>query len=215
MNTIKTILFIGILALINFSFSSEKNTKINNTNLALIETFSQELCATYDTGQNLMLMDKNGTQILNPNKADLQNLAPELFNQNRVRVTLAGSSDNNLCSTELVIMDQSGKIEGNYTVNSCSSYGWIFFTESNCFQVALFHDAGLEAPYGSSINGSVDWTFKYNDQSKLRGTYMDMGAANMFNVATPCYNNKKAQPMTANEARKRIERRNSIITAGS
>ena len=105
MNTIKAILFICILALINYSFSSDKNTKINQTNSALIEAFSQELCATYDAGQNLMLVDKHGTQIFNPNKADLQKLAPELFNQNRVRVTLAGSSDNNLCSTELVIMD--------------------------------------------------------------------------------------------------------------
>lgn len=215
MNTIKTILFIGVLALINFSFLSEKNNIVNSANLAVIEAFSQELCAAYDTGQDLILVAKNGVQILNPNKADLQKLAPELFNQNRVRVTLAGASDNNLCSTELVIMDQSGKIEGNYTVNSCSSYGWIFFTEANCFQVALFHDAGLEAPYGSSINGSVDWTFKYNNESKLSGTYMDMGAANMFNVATPCYNNKKAQPLTASEAKKRVERRNFPITTGS
>jgi len=215
MNTIKTILFIGILALINFSFSSKKNNALNTNNLKVIEAFSQELCATYDAGQNLILVDKNGTQILNPNKTDLQKLSPELFNQNRVRVTVAGSSSNNLCSTELVIMDQSGKIEGNYTVNSCSSYGWIFFTEANCFQVALFHDAGLEAPYGSSIDGSVDWTFQYNNESKLSGTYMDMGAANMFNVATPCYNNKEAQPLTASEARKRIERRNFPVTTGS
>ncbi len=215
MNTIKTILFIGVLALVNFSFLSDKNKSIDNANFVAIEAFSQELCAAYNIGQDLILVDKSGNQILNPNKADLQKLTPEIFTQNRVRVTIAGSSANNLCSTELVIMDQSGKMEGNYTVNSCSSYGWIFFTEANCFQVALFHDAGLEAPYGSSINGSVDWTFQYNDQSKLSGTYMDMGAANMFNVATPCYNNKKAQPLTASEAKKRVERRNLPITAGS
>ena len=209
MNTIKTILFIGILGLVNLAFLTEKNMETNTTaNLKAIEAFSQELCTVYNTGQDLVLVDNNGQQIFNPNKADLQKLAPELFNQHRVRVTLSGESDNNLCSTELVVMDESGKIEGNYTVNSCSSYGWIFFTQATCFQVALFHDAGLEAPYGNSVNGSVDWTFQYDDESRLSGTYTDMGAANMFNVATPCYTNKKAQPLTASEARKRIERRN-------
>lgn len=213
MNTIKTILFICVLALINFSFSADKKTAPNTANMAAIEAFSQELCAAYDKGQNLVLVNENGTQIFNPNKTDLQKLAPTVFDQNRIRVSLAGYSDNDLCSTELVIMDESGKIEGNYTVNSCSAYGWIFFTEANCFQVALFHDAGLEAPYGNSINGSVDWTFQYNGQSRISGTYMDMGAANMFKVATPCYNNKKAQPLTASEARKRVERRNIPISA--
>ncbi len=207
MNTIKTILFIGVLALINFSFSSKKNNAVKTVNSMAIEVFSQELCTTYNAGQNLILVDKNGQQIFNPNKADLQKLAPELFNQNRVRVSLAGASDNNLCSTELVIMDESGKIEGNYTINSCSAYGWIFFTEANCFQVALFHDAGLEAPYGNSVNGSVDWTFQFNDQSRISGTYMDMGAANMFKVASPCYNSRTVQPLTAAEARRRVERR--------
>jgi len=216
MNTIKTILFVGILGLVNLAFLTEKNSETNTAHLAAIEAFSQELCEVYNSGQDLILVNKNGQQILNPNKADLENLAPELFEQQRVRVTLAGRSDNNLCSTELVIMDESGKIEGNYTVNSCSAYGWIFFTTATCFQVALFHDAGLEAPYGSSVHGSVDWTFQFNDKSRLSGTYMDMGAANMFNVATPCYNNKRAQPLTASEARKRVERRNlPITTAGS
>ena len=215
MNTIKTFLFIGILAVINFSFYSKKNKAVNSVNFAKMETFKQELCAIYETDQNLILVDEYGKQIVNPNEADLQKLSPELFHQNRVRVTLAGSSNNNLCSTEIVIMNQNGKIEGNYTVNACSSYGWIFFTESNCFQVALFHDAGIEAPYGNSINGSVDWTFQYNNESKLSGTYMDMGAANMFKVATPCYDNKKNQPITATEARKRIERRNLPTRAGA
>lgn len=214
MNTIKAILFIGVLALVNFSFSNKKNNTVNSINSDAIEAFSQDLCKTYDAGQNLILVDKNGQQIFNPNKADLQKLAPEVFNQNRVRVSLAGSSDNNLCSTELVIMDESGKIEGNYTVNSCSAYGWIFFTEANCFQVALFHDAGLEAPYGNSVNGSVDWTFQFNNQSRISGTYMDLGAANMFKVASPCYNDNTVQPLTASEARKRVERRNHPVSAG-
>ena len=77
----------------------------------------------------------------------------------------------------------------------------------------MFHDAGLEAPYGSSINGSVDWTFQYNDQNRISGTYMDMGAANMFKVASPCYNSLETSPLTAIQAKKRKERR--IQTVGN
>lgn len=212
MYTFKSILFVGLLALINFSFlNTTKTNRFNSENLAAVEAFSTELCAAYDAGENLVLVDEMGNQLFNPNKADLLNLSPALFNQNRIRVTLMGRSDNNLCSTELVIMDQSGGLEGNYTVNSCSSYGWIFFTEATCFQVALFHDAGLEAPYGNAVNGSVDWTFQFNDNSRLSGTYMDMGAANMFKVANPCYTSREREPLSATAAKRRMEQRSAPL----
>lgn len=209
MHTIKTIVLVGLFGFINFSFFADADTHLNTNYTAALSNFNQELCAAYDAGENLVLVDENGTEYFNPNKEDLQNLALELFEQNRIRVTLTGRSDNNLCSTELVIMGESGAIVGNYSVNSCSSYGWIFFTTAECFEVALFHDAGLEAPYGSSINGSVDWTFQFNDNSRITGTYMDLGAANMFKVASPCYQTSEKSPLTANDAIKMDSRRRS------
>ncbi len=210
MNTFKAILFVAILGFINYSFSTSNNTEISSLDVAAMETFNQELCDAYNMGENLILVTKEGKKIINPNAADLSVLSPTLFSENRVRVTISGSSDNDLCSTELVIMDQSSTIIGNYAVNSCSSYGWIFFTESDCFEMALFHDAGLEAPYGNNVNGSVDWTFKFNDQSVISGTYMDMGAANMFKVATPCYTRSNTAPLTAVEVKKMAESRTAI-----
>lgn len=180
--------------------------KEKKVSLAL-NTFHQELASAYAGGESLMVVNPSGQQILNPSIEDLKNWSPELFTQNRVRVTLTGRSDNDLCSTELVIMDESGRLQGNYTVNSCSSYGWIFFTESTCFDLALFHDAGLEAPFGSAINGSVDWSFQFNNKNRITGTYRDMGAANMFKVASPCYNDSKnAEPVSAIAARNRAQR---------
>ena len=203
MNTFKAILFVAILGFINYSFSTSKNTDSSTLHLAEMEAFNQELCDAYNMGENLILVTKEGKEIINPNAADLTNLSPSLFTENRIRVTIFGRSDNDLCSTELVLMNQSNQIIGNYAVNSCSSYGWIFFTESDCFELALFHDAGLEAPYGNNINGSVDWTFQFNNKSRISGTYMDMGAANMFKVATPCYTRSEtAPPLTAVEAKK-------------
>jgi len=79
MNTIKTILFVGILGLVNLAFLTEKNSETNTAHLAAIEAFSQELCEVYNSGQDLILVNKNGQQILNPNKADLENLAPEFM----------------------------------------------------------------------------------------------------------------------------------------
>lgn len=211
MSTFKAILFVAILGFINFSFSTTTNTESTAVDLTAMEAFNQELCDAYNLGENLVLVTKEGEEIVNPNAADLSTLSPTLFSQNRVRVTISGRSDNNLCSTELVVMDQSSKIIGNYSVNACSSYGWIFFTDANCFDVALFHDAGLEAPSGSNVNGSVDWTFQFNDQSRVTGTYMDMGAANMFKVATPCYSKGK-MPITAVGAKKMI--RNRVTNLG-
>lgn len=201
MNTFKAILFVALFGFVNYSFSTTKNKATTSQNLVAMEAFNQQLCDAYNQGENLVLVTKDGNQIINPNATDLSTLSPKLFSENRVRVTISGRSDNDLCSTELVVMDQSNQIIGNYSVNACSSYGWIFFTESTCFEVALFHDAGLEAPYGNSVNGSVDWTFQYNDQSRITGTYMDLGAANMFKVATPCYN-KSETPLSAVHAKK-------------
>ncbi len=206
MNTFKAILFVALIGFINYSFSFTNSSETARHNLAAIEAFNQELCDAYNLGENLVLVTKEGKEIINPNAADLKTLSPTLFTENRVRVTLSGRSDNDLCSTELVVMNQSSQIIGNYSVNACSSYGWIFFTEADCFEVALFHDAGLEAPYGNSINGSVDWTFQFNDKSRISGTYMDMGAANMFKIATPCYS-RRDLPLTAVQAKKMAQNR--------
>lgn len=210
MNTFKAILFVALLGFINYSFSAIHTSESSTQKSAAMKAFNQELCDAYNLGENLVLVTKDGQEIINPNAADLNALSPTLFSENRVRVTLTGRSDNDLCSTELVIMNQSSQIIGNYTVNACSSYGWIFFTESDCFEVALFHDAGLEAPFGNSINGSVDWTFQFNNSSRISGTYTDMGAANMFKVATPCYN-RKDTPLTAVGARKMAQNQTKIL----
>lgn len=210
MNTFKAILYVALLGFINFSFSSINTSEKATLNLAAIEAFNQELCDAYSMGENLVLVTKEGQEIINPNAEDLSGLSPTLFSENRVRVTISGRSDNNLCSTELVVMNHSSQIIGNYTVNACSSYGWIFFTEAECFEVALFHDAGLEAPFGNSINGSVDWTFQYNDETRISGTYSDMGAANMFKVATPCYK-RSEMPLTAIGAKKLAQSRTKIL----
>jgi hypothetical protein len=187
MYTIKTILIFSLICLVNFSFLPFKKSNINQEQLTKIKALSQELCEAYNEGKNMVLVTKEGLEIINPNEAELMHLAPESFNENRVRVTLTSNSDNNLCSTELVITDKSGELERNYSINNCSSFGWIFFTPSNCFDVAIYHDAGSEAPFGNSVHGSVDWTFKFNQKTKISGTYMDRGAANMFSVARPCY----------------------------
>lgn len=209
MYTIKTTVLVTILGFFNFTFFAKKAIVEDQAHFAALNDFNQELCAAYNAGENLILVDQNGTQYYNPNREDLLNLAPEVFSENRVRVTLNGRSDNDLCSTELVISGASGGIVGNYAVNSCSSYGWIFFTSANCFDVALFHDAGLEAPYGNAINGSVDWTFQFNDKSRITGTYTDMGAANMYKVASPCYNAQNKEPLSAAAAKTMDVRRRS------
>ena len=214
MYTIKTTVLVTFLGLLNFSFFSEKMTVEQSAHLSELNAFNQELCNAYNAGENLVLVDKDGTQYHNPNKADLLKLAPEVFSENRVRVTITGRSDNDLCSTELVISGASSGIIGNYSVNACSSYGWIFFTSANCFDVALFHDAGLEAPYGSAVNGSVDWTFQFNDNSRISGTYTDMGAANMFKVASPCYNSQNKEPLNAAAAKTMDTRRRNTILGG-
>ncbi|MEM6321769.1 MAG: hypothetical protein AAF960_29180 [Bacteroidota bacterium] len=203
----KSILLIGFIALLNFSFLTNKIINKRLAKYEAVTTFNEELCQLYNEGHNLTLVTPEGRELVNPNKEDLRTLSSEMFQQNRIRVTLMGRSDNNLCSTELVVMGNSGQIVGNYTVNSCSSYGWIFFTESDCFDIALFHDAGLEAPYGNSVNGSVDWTFQFNGQSRVSGTYMDMGAANMFKVASPCYRFAEDAPMMVSDEAKTSARR--------
>jgi len=206
MNTFKAILFVAFLGFLNYSFSFINTSATTTLDLSAMNAFNQELCDAYSKGENLVLVTKEGQEIINPNAEDLSTLSPTLFSENRVRVTISGRSDNDLCSTELVVMNQSNQIIGNYAVNACSSYGWIFFTESDCFEVALFHDAGLEAPFGNSINGSVDWTFQFNDNSRISGTYVDMGAANMFKVATPCYK-RSEMPLTAVDAKKMAQSR--------
>ena len=209
MYTFNTSLLLAFLGLIHLSFLTTNTTSHNSYQLSQIESLSSELTVAYSVGENIIIIDKNGKGHLNPNKADLLKLSPQLFNENRVRVSIASRSDNGLCSTEIVITGKSGRLEGNYTMNSCSSYGWIFFTPSNCFEVAIYHDAGLEAPFGKAINGSVDWTFQFNQQSRISGTYMDLGAANMYKVASPCYGLKKFSTNNA-ISRKRTVHRSSL-----
>ena len=205
MNITKKLLFVVVLAVGQMAFIFEPAESLELESSIAYESLFQELLGYQEAGERIVYLSKDGTSKEAVSKQDLRKLAPQLFFQNRVRVTLSGRSENDLCSTELVIMDKSGKLEGNYTVNSCSSYGWIFFTESNCFDVILFHDAGLEAPYGSSINGSVDWTFRYNDESPVSGTYMDMGAANMYKVASPCYPFQREDYLRSNHRLQKME----------
>lgn len=217
MYTTKSILFVAFISLVgllNYSFTATKTTQFTEFQLTKINELNQELLTAYAAGQDMIVMDKEGKKLTNPNKSDLLKLAPSLFSENRVRVTIAGRSDDDLCSTELVVMSQSGGLEGNYAVNGCSAHGWIFFTSSNCFDVALFHDAGLEAPYGSSVHGSVDWTFQFNQNSRISGTYMDMGAANMFKVASPCYNGKNLGKSDAYSASKEVRKGNLGVVKG-
>lgn len=210
MHTVKAILFVSALAIINFSLSSFKNATKDIHYSPEVTAFSQELCDAYNLGENLILVDLEGNQIINPNKSDLLKLAPKTFNQNKIRLTIWSKSDNNLCSTELVIANKSGGMIGNYGINDCSSYGWIFFTEGNCFDLSIYHDAGFEAPNGSSVNGSVDWSFQFNNKPRITGTYMDRGLANMFTVASPCFDGKQGQ-LTAMETKKRIDLRNNPL----
>ncbi len=147
----------------------------------------QEIVALQELGENIMVVDLNGNQYENPNLETLQSLSPQLFSENRIRLTLNNNSEDNRCSTEIVLMDEENGIVGNYSLNICSSFGWIFFTPHECFHIDLYHDAGLEAPTGNQVKGSVDWTFTFNDKTRLSGTYYDGGAANMLRVASPCY----------------------------
>ena len=211
MNVLKTILFVGLISFVNFAFFVMPNKENVSKNALAIQALNQELSTIYEDGDAIVYLNEKGESIVNPDQATLENLAPTLLEQNRIRVTLMGRSDNDLCSTELVIKNEEGNIIGNYSINDCSSYGWIFFTHSDCFEVALFHDAGLEAPYGNSVNGSVDWTFKFNDKSEISGTYMDMGAANMFKVASPCYKANNEPIISASQAIKKMEGRNTQL----
>ena len=199
MKNFKLFSFVLLLFILNSSFVAYKAFNKQHFRTLELNKFYEELDAEYQLGKSITVVDPTGKELINPNIKQLRSLSPKLFSQNRVRVTLESESDNNLCSTELVIMDQTGNLEGNYSINNCSSYGWIFFTEANCFDVALYHDAGSEAPFGRSVNGSVDWTFKFNDESKISGTYMDLGAALMYKVASPCYEERpvRQKPMIA------------------
>jgi len=68
---------------------------------------------------------------------------------------------------------------------------WIIFTRSECFDIDIYHDAGQEAPFGGMITGSVNWTFTFNQMTKITGTYFDGGSAKMYTVASPCFKDNK------------------------
>lgn len=184
------------------SFQSQEKSKVNQ--------LQQEFCTFYNEGKSISIITENGTIIENPDEVEITNYYDALLSMNRVRVTINSKSDNNLCSTELIIMDKSGRLEGNYSINNCHSYGWIFFTPSDCFDLALFHDAGSEAPFGNAVHGSVDWTFQFNEQPRISGSYMDLGAANMYKVASPCYSTKQLIPNNALSAKKVLKREGNL-----
>ena len=160
------------------------NTTTNNS---IIQSTYLELSTAYQNKEDIILVDLAGNQYKNPTLATLQQLSPNLISENRVRVTLENYSVDDKCSTELVLFNDKGELVRNYSLNTCSAYGWIIFTASECFDIDLYHDAGQEAPFGGSIEGQVDWTFTFNQKEKISGTYFDGGAAKMFTVASPCY----------------------------
>ena len=176
----------AVLALL-LSILSANLSQLENSNTIHTSEAFQEIIQLQELGNNIMVVDVNGNQYENPNLETLQSLSPELFTENRIRLTLNNNSEDNRCSTEIVLMDEDNRIVGNYSLNICSSFGWIFFTPQECFHIDLYHDAGLEAPTGNQVKGSVDWTFTFNDKARLSGTYYDGGVANMLRVASPCY----------------------------
>lgn len=184
--------FIGAaiaLLLTLFSANFAKVEKQNTSTTIFSETF-EEIKQFRQLGKSVTVVDLAGNQYHNPDLATLQALSPSLFSENRIRLTLENTSEDNRCSTEIVLLNDKGGIVGNYSLNTCSSFGWIFFTPSKCFDIDLYHDAGLEAPSGNQVKGSVDWTFSFNRNPRLSGTYYDGGIANMIRVASPCYNKK-------------------------
>jgi len=174
-----------LLALFNANTAKVDN---QSTHSALLSNTFQEISNFQKLGKDITVVDLEGNHYKNPSLETLQDLSPTLFSDNRIRLTMNNNSEDNRCSTEIVLLNDKGGIVGNYSLNTCSSFGWIFFTSSKCFDIDLYHDAGLEAPTGNQIKGSVNWTFTYNDKETLSGTYYDGGAANMLRVASPCYN---------------------------
>jgi len=188
------------LLLTMFNANLTKVEKQSITTDVLLKTY-EEIHKFHQIGKAVTVVDLEGNQYHNPDLATLQALSPTLFSENRIRLTLENSSDDNRCSTEIVLMNEDGNIVGNYSLNSCSSYGWIFFTPAKCFDIDLYHDAGLEAPTGNQVKGSVDWTFSFNNQPRVSGTYFDGGAAHMFRVASPCYTRKEFTFAASNRER--------------
>ena len=162
-----------------------------STHSSVLKSTYSELETAYQNNENIIVVDLEGNQYHNPNLEELQSLSPNLFSENRVRVTLVSHSDNDKCSTELVLYNENGGIVRNYSLNICDSYGWIIFTQSECFDIDIYHDAGQEAPFGGAISGSVDWTFTFNQMNKITGTYFDGGSAKIFTVASPCFKDNK------------------------
>ena len=181
-----------LLSLITYvPTSTTVPTTSTNQKSTILQSLQEELQENYRNNKDIVLVDQQGNQYINPSLATLQSMSPELFSENRIRVTIANHSADNRCSTELVLFNGDQGIIGNYSLNICSSFGWIFFTSAECFGIDLYHDAGQEAPYGKAIEGSVDWTFTFNNKEKISGTYFDGGEANMITVASPCYTNNQ------------------------
>ena len=175
-----------------FTTTTISSVKENaSTHSSVLKSTYSALEIAYQNNENITVVDLEGNQYHNPNLEELQSLSPALFSENRVRVTLENYSDNGKCSTELVLFDEDGGLVRNYSLNTCDSYGWIIFTNAECFDIDIYHDAGQEAPFGGAISGSVDWTFTFNQMNRITGTYFDGGSAKMYTVASPCFKDNK------------------------
>ena len=192
-----------LLTLFSHSIPSTEVT-ISETDLVLQDTYLF-LQTAYQKNQEIIVVDVEGNQYKNPSLATLKEAGASLFSENRVRITLVNNSADNRCSTELALYNADGGMIGNYSLNTCSSFGWIFFTNSKCFDIDVYHDAGQEAPFGSAISGSVDWTFTFNDKKQVSGTYFDGGDANMITVASPCYQNNTLTFLARDRERKKTK----------
>ncbi len=180
-----------LLPLFNTTTTISSVKENASTHSSVLESTYSQLEIAYQQNQHITVVDLEGNQYHNPNLEELQSLSPNLFSENRVRVTLENFSDNGKCSTELVLFNDKGEIVRNYSLNSCDAYGWIIFTRSECFDIDIYHDAGQEAPFGGMITGSVNWTFTFNQMTKITGTYFDGGSAKMYTVASPCFKDNK------------------------
>jgi len=191
------------LTLFSHSIPSTEGT-ISEQDIVLQDTYLTVQAAVQNK-QDIIVVDLAGNQYKNPTLATLKNAEAALFSENRVRITLVNNSEDNRCSTELALYNSDGGMVGNYSLNTCSSFGWIFFTSSECFDIDVYHDAGQEAPFGTAIAGSVDWTFTFNDKKQVSGTYFDGGDANMITVASPCYQNNTLTFLARDRERKKTK----------
>ena len=91
------------LLLTMFNTNLAKVEKQTITSDVLLKTY-EEIHEFHQIGKAVTVVDLEGNQYHNPDLATLQALSPTLFSENRIRLTLENSSDDNRCSTEVVLM---------------------------------------------------------------------------------------------------------------